>query len=169
MEHEAQEQRRKPIDSENEKNTFSESLPPELQSFIDKIDQKDKSGIQMAISRFVSNQINYSGPIPHPDLLLGYEKVIPGSADRILIMAEKQSNHRIEIEKYVIENQQKQSRLGQIFAFILAIIGLSIGTILAILGRELVASIIFGTTILGLVAVFISGKQYQRKNISEKS
>ena len=41
----------------------------------------------------------YSGPIPHPNILKQFEEVIPGSADRILKMAEKEQEHRHEFEK----------------------------------------------------------------------
>lgn len=37
-------------------------------------------------------QSEYSGPIPPPNIIKGYEQVLPGSADRILKMAEKQSS-----------------------------------------------------------------------------
>jgi uncharacterized membrane protein len=45
----------------------------------------------------------YIGPIPPPSIMEGWEKVLPGSADRILKMAEKQSAHRISIEAKVID------------------------------------------------------------------
>jgi uncharacterized membrane protein len=32
----------------------------------------------------VERRLEYSGPLPHPEILGGYEKVLPGSADRIL-------------------------------------------------------------------------------------
>lgn len=31
----------------------------------------------------------FSGPMPPPSILSGYEKILPGAADRILSMAEK--------------------------------------------------------------------------------
>jgi hypothetical protein len=41
-----------------------------------------------AVGRFVSITEGFSGPIPPPRLLGQYEKLLPGSADRILRMAE---------------------------------------------------------------------------------
>ena len=43
-----------------------------------------KTGIAAAKAEF-------SGPIPPPSIIEGYERVLPGSADRIISMAEKQS------------------------------------------------------------------------------
>jgi uncharacterized membrane protein len=38
----------------------------------------------------------FSGPLPPPSVLKGYEEVVRGSAERILVMAEKQQDHRTE-------------------------------------------------------------------------
>lgn len=39
------------------------------------------------------------GPLPPPDILSGYDAIVPGAAERILAMAEKQNDHRIEMEQ----------------------------------------------------------------------
>jgi hypothetical protein len=44
----------------------------------------------------------FSGPLPHPEDLAKYEQVLPGSADRIISMAEQQAEHRRNLEKSVI-------------------------------------------------------------------
>ena len=41
----------------------------------------------------------FAGPIPPPSMMKQYEETLPGSADRILKMAEKQSEHRQWVEK----------------------------------------------------------------------
>ncbi len=43
--------------------------------------------------------VSVSGPIPPPSMMEQYERTLPGSADRILKMAENQSEHRQWIEK----------------------------------------------------------------------
>ncbi len=40
----------------------------------------------------------FSGPIPPPQTLQAFEKAVPGSADRILIMAENEQKHHHKIE-----------------------------------------------------------------------
>ncbi|MDR1100263.1 MAG: DUF2335 domain-containing protein [Treponema sp.] len=39
----------------------------------------------------------YSGPLPTSREFQGYEQVLPGAADRILAIAEKESEHRHDI------------------------------------------------------------------------
>ena len=54
----------------------------------------------------------FSGPLPPPALLQGYENIKPGFAERIVQMAEGEANHRREQEKkplMLISNRMKQS------------------------------------------------------------
>lgn len=41
----------------------------------------------------------FSGPLPHPEILAKYEDILPGAATRILEMAEEQANHRRFMKK----------------------------------------------------------------------
>jgi len=49
--------------------------------------------------QIVSVSAEFSGPLPRPSVLQGYESVLSGAADRIISMAEKQSEHRKEMER----------------------------------------------------------------------
>ena len=40
----------------------------------------------------------YSGPLPKAEDLAKYEALLPGAADRIFVMAEKQLSHRHDLE-----------------------------------------------------------------------
>ena len=65
----------------------------------------------------------FSGPLPPPQILQGYNQAFAGCAERIVAMTERQSAHRQAIERSVIDaNCQAQTR-GQYFAFILAAYG----------------------------------------------
>lgn len=41
----------------------------------------------------------FSGPLPHPEILARYEEILPGAATRIFEMAEEQAIHRRYMEK----------------------------------------------------------------------
>jgi uncharacterized membrane protein len=45
--------------------------------------------------------VSFSGPLPPPEVLQNYNQITPGAADRIISMAEKQSQHRQESEMRV--------------------------------------------------------------------
>lgn len=66
-------------------------------------------------------QSEFSGPIPPPNIIAGYENVAPGSADRIITMAETQAKHRQTLETMEAKAEARDSLLGILFAFILGI------------------------------------------------
>ena len=62
----------------------------------------------------------FSGPLPHPDILEHYDRIVPGAAERILTKFEKQTDHRIKIEEQVISIASWKEILGIVFGFIIA-------------------------------------------------
>lgn len=61
----------------------------------------------------------FSGPLPPPQALQGYEDTLPGAAERILHMAEKEQTHRHEFDSELTRSVTRQQERGQILAFIL--------------------------------------------------
>ena len=51
-----------------------------------------------------------------------YDRVLPGSADRILAMAEKEQAHRVSMEDIALRASAKDSKFGQYFGFSLALL-----------------------------------------------
>jgi len=91
----------------------------------------------------------WSGPIPPPAVLQQYDAVLPGAPERILAMAERQHQHQIEQEKAFAAQEQynlvtvrithnadaSRSKLGLIFAFIIALFGISVSAGLITIGE----------------------------------
>src|SRR6266487_6387560 len=69
----------------------------------------------------------FLGPLPPPEALAKYEEVLPGAADRIITMAEKQVGHRQKLESKVVGSNTFNERLGMILAFIVVISLMSFG------------------------------------------
>lgn len=146
------------------------NLPIELSPILSdpEISDEKKTKIIHAFLSLKVEKSSFSGPLPHPDILQKYNNVLSGGAERIITMAEKQSAHRIAIEEYTIKEQLTQSKLGQIFGFILGVFGFSLATALAILGHDAIAGIFGTTTIIGLATVFVLGRKSQTKETSIK-
>ena len=106
---------------------------------------------------------------PPPDILKEYNLALSNGAERIMTMIENQSKHRINLESKVILQQSSESQRGQIFGFILAFLCLGVTTTLALTGHETVAGIVGGSTIIGLVTVFVKGQISQKKNLEKKA
>ena len=97
-----------------------------------------------------------SGPLPDPEDFKKYEEVLPGSADRIMKMAENNQENRLELqkieqEKYYNSNDKITSK-GITSSTIISIAGISGAVLLGIFGNEYAASII-GTLSLGNIVV----------------
>lgn len=99
----------------------------------------------------------YAGAIPPPEILLGIEQIVPGSAERILKMAEDNNKHQIEIESAALKYASSEKKRGQIFGFVLSILAFSTCIMALLLGSEATAITISSVTIVGLVTVFVIG------------
>ncbi len=110
----------------------------------------------------------FQGPIPPPAVLRAYEELVPGAADRILNMAEKQAGHRQEIEKIVVRAGARDSIFGIIVAAIIAIGALSWSAYALSIGQTAEGVIGIISTIAGLVGVFIYGKHSTTKERIER-
>lgn len=107
----------------------------------------------------------YQGPIPSPDALMQYEQITPGLADRIMSMAERESAHRHNQEQALLAVNSKielanarEVLLGQIFGFSIGVIAICAGVYLATSGNEIAGGLIGSGAILGLVSVFVLGR-----------
>jgi uncharacterized membrane protein len=56
---------------------------------------------------------SWKGPLPPPSDLQGYEFVVPGSAERILGMAEKALDSQIEVDTTLAQGDVRSVRRGQ--------------------------------------------------------
>ncbi len=111
----------------------------------------------------------YSGPLPHPDILAKLDHIIPGSAKRMLLMAENQSKHRQELERLVLTEDVARSRVGLWTGFTIGMTGLLGSILLGILGRTIEACFLGGATLISLVGVFVLGTKRRQEVRDEKA
>ncbi len=115
------------------------------------------------------SQEYFSGPIPPPSVMRQYEEILPGSAERILKMAENQSSHRISMESKIIPRQQRESTLGQIFGFILSLLLIGYGIYAMKEGHAWIGGIIVTVTLVSLAALFVVGRHKIKKDLDNKN
>ncbi len=72
------------------------------------------------------------------------------------------------MERLIITSQQKQSARGQTYGLTIGLTGMLAGAVVAYLGHDWVGGIVAGTTLTGLVSVFVIGKAQQNNSLSEK-
>ena len=71
-----------------------------------------------AITQVKAEFHSFSGPLPPPEALARYNEVIPGGAERILAMAERQSAHRELLEAEVVSANVSSQKMGSLFYFV---------------------------------------------------
>lgn len=142
---------------DDEKQEIAEDIK-EVANIIDNSDLTETQKIK--VMNIVAKKEEYSGPIPHPDHLEKYEKILSGSANRILGMAENQSIHRQNIENKLLEAEIKYKNKGQNFGFIISIICIIGGIVMLFFGKNLQGFI----TLIGAVSMLISAFLYGNKN-----
>ena len=101
----------------------------------------------------------HSGPIPSPDVMRQYDLLLPGAAERILQMAEREAQHQHDIVKNSLDAQRREIRRGQILGFLIGISSLSSSVVALYLNHPTTAGILGGTTVVGLVTVFVIGRK----------
>jgi uncharacterized membrane protein len=105
----------------------------------------------------VTTATTFSGPIPPPYVLAKYERALPGLADRLVRIAERESEHRRELQRRAI----RLSELGLAAGFVIAMTALCGGIFLVHEGSQAegMSSIILA--IASLVLVFLTrGKRH---------
>jgi uncharacterized membrane protein len=103
-------------------------------------------------------QTSYSGPLPTSSELANYERIVPGSAERIIRMAESYAGHQQSIESKIIEYTRAESSSGQIIAAILVVVILSVCLVALLYDYEDFATTLGSWTIVSLAIVFVTGK-----------
>lgn len=124
----------------------------------------------------------HMGPIPAPDVLAGYEQVLPGAAERILAMAERQQENRLAFESQQlradIEHRDEMSRIQRRVhtgAFVSDYIGQALGFIVAIAcigcaayagiwhDKWIVAGLFLGLPVVGIIQAVRGMKAKEKK------
>ena len=125
---------------------------------------------QEALVRLVAVQReSYAGPIPHPSILRQFNEIIPNGADRIMSMSEKQTSHRIDMERNVITANNRDSFIGLIIAGILGVSGIFLGAWLFAIGNNFGGAALTGGTLFSLVSTFITGTKRDKKDLDDKN
>lgn len=100
-------------------------------------------------------------PLPPGDELRVYEQYAPGATARMLALqerfqdqAEEEQEHRHEMEKA----DSRRLDTGQVFGIAFSTAALVVTFVLALTDRETAASVVFGSTVLGILAIVGLGR-----------
>ena len=125
-------------------------IPLGLPAEFEKLPEETKTAVIKAIY--------FKGPLPPPSVLRQYEEQFPGAGERILTMTEKEQTHRHNWDRQMLEYQGKEVQNGQMYGFVLGALAICGGAFCAYIGQPVVAGILVGTTVVGIVTAFIQGR-----------
>jgi uncharacterized membrane protein len=111
----------------------------------------------------------FSGPLPPPEILIQYNDAVPNGAERIIALAERQAEHRMTLERQVIEADIKRANSGLVAGFIVALAGLSAAVFLVHEGNAAAGTILGGLDLVSLVAVFVYGTVSRRNERQQRA
>lgn len=116
-----------------------EVVRPDVDKVLASIDPDKRSVI---VSAMVEMRQTFSGPLPRPADFIAYKEVLSNAPERILLMAEKQQQHRIDSEERIIKADIRESIFGQVFAVLLVVLFLAAAVYLGINGHDWLAGIV---------------------------
>lgn len=104
----------------------------------------------------VSHQ--FSGPLPPPDDLAKYDQIVPGAAERILQMAEKEQANRHSKDDKKLDRDIRIMMRGQWMGFFLALFFGTASVLFAFNGFEKLAALCSTPLIVWVCSIFVLHK-----------
>ena len=109
-------------------------------------------------------------PLPLASEFAGYEQVLPGSANRILTMVEKESEHRRELEKKALKLEGRDALISMVTSGLIAILVISCIVGLIIGGYTEGAGILAGSSVVSVIAMaFFKNKKSDNNNLPDSN
>ena len=105
-------------------------------------------------ARLLAVMQSHSGPLPDPTTLQAYDRIVPGSAAKILVMAETEQRHRHRLESM----EHLYPFIGMGLGFIALLMCIAGGIHLATLGNTTIALALLAAPLIGSIGWFVKGR-----------
>ena len=135
-----------------------------------KVQKQGQKATPAAIVHHQEQVVTYQGPVPPPAIMEKLEAILPGAADRIFTMAEKEQDAAHEHQRHhnanaqaLIRNEHWQNIFALACAFVISMTFAICGTILIMHGHTMAGGGLVGATLLGVTGSFLA-RWKQRQN-----
>lgn len=132
------------------------------EALADVVSEEERTVVTRVVREIVQHEA-YLGPIPHPEHLERYESILPGAADRLIAMAEKEQEHKNRWESRALIGELFYSTAGLALGFIVSISLIAGSIYCAITEHETVALALVGAAAIGLVPALIRGREMLKR------
>ena len=145
---------------------FRRRITIEIRKILEDLgDDEDPEAVQR-ISRVVAAY--HRGPLPLPSMLRGYERVLPGCADRIVAFMKQKSTHRRELEATTVRADIRSRYVGQISALILCLAVVGVGFAAVLTGQAVAGIVAIFIAVCGVATTFLHTGRRQQRELQEK-
>lgn len=128
----------------------SRNQPPKVQN---------KPNNQTQQGQILTTAQQWSGPLPPPGALQQFDAIIPNGAERIMVMVEREQEHRLSQELTVLNATVADNRRGNWMGWTISIAAIVAAAGTAYLGAHPTVSIaLVSLPIVTIVQAFIRGK-----------
>lgn len=111
----------------------------------------------------------YAGPLPAPDMLRDYDGVVDNGAERIMVMAEKEQNHRHKWETSALAIENSATKLSLFGGLIVALV-LIAGAIYSVyLGHISIAVVFLSGPAIGMVVQILNWRKRRAEGEAEEA
>lgn len=140
---------------ENLEQHGSDEDQPEITEIVEALPEEAKDELARRIVEMRMEAYSYRAPVPPPPMLRGYEDVVLGSAKQIMDDAHGQTVHRQGLESKQLDAAIANSKRGQWFGLIIAVLVISVGTLLILLDKSAQGLALILPGLAALVSAFI--------------
>jgi uncharacterized membrane protein len=98
---------------------------------------------------------SYAGPLPPAADFANYERTLPGTAERIIVMAEEEAEHRRKFDFQLLDSSFRTRRRGQTYAFVVSLTALAIAGACACFGQQIASIGLAIAACVGLATAFV--------------
>jgi uncharacterized membrane protein len=125
-------------------------------------------GAQPPVPEFSISAAFRQGPLPPPEELAKYESLYPGATKLLFDNFISQTNHRMDLEKLTIQEDNKRANKAQRNSFMITIAILILAGVLFFLGKDGAAIAAVFTAIAPIIIAFITSSVSRRKERENK-
>jgi uncharacterized membrane protein len=118
----------------------------------------------------VSQLINWQGPLPPPQALEAYDRVVKNGAERVFKQFEKEGNHRRDMEHLHLNAQIRDLMIGKSLAFIFVMSVVGWGIYAVSKGSSIVGGAVVFGALASVVLAFlkVTGESNSQKSNTDE-
>lgn len=107
------------------------------------------------VIEIVESTVSHSGPVPPPAMIKQYDDILPGAAERIFAMAEREQAHLHEMDQRAIRQPHNAEMLGMVIGGLIVAAAITASFFLIVAGHSLTGSLFSGGLLLTIALAYV--------------